>query len=146
MDISVNKPANDFLKRRFEAWYTKELSKQLHGNDIDTVELLPVNLRLAALKELGAKWLVGMADYISNNPQFIVNGFRRAGIPGALDGYEEDPEDLEKELQELTGNSEDKPEDPEKSENPYVLEDSDDIESETNPDITVLFSSDSEGQ
>ena len=60
---SVNKPAKDFLKRRFEVWYTKELSKQLHGNDIDTVELQPVNIRLAALKELGAKWLVQMAEY-----------------------------------------------------------------------------------
>ena len=110
------------------------------------MELQPVNLRLAALKELGAKWLVEMADYISNNPQFIVNGFRRAGIPGALDGYEEDPEDLEEELEELSGNSEDEPEDPEEREDPDDLEDSDDLESETDPDITVLFSSDSERQ
>ena len=31
-----------------------------------------------------------MAEYISDNPQFIVNGFRRAGICAALDGSRED--------------------------------------------------------
>ena len=49
-----------------------------------------VKLCLAELKVLGAKWLVEMAEYISDNPQFIVNGFRRAGICAALDGYRED--------------------------------------------------------
>ena len=33
-----------FLKRKFEAWYIKEPSKQLHANDIDTVELQSINL------------------------------------------------------------------------------------------------------
>ena len=37
------------------------------------------------LKELGAKWLVMMAQYIEDNPQFIVNGLIKAGISGALD-------------------------------------------------------------
>ena len=33
-----------------------------------------------------AKWLVDMADYTSNNPQFIANGFLHTGITEALDG------------------------------------------------------------
>ena len=44
------------------------------------VELQPINLRLAAMKELVAKWLVEMAEYISSNPQFIINGSRCAGF------------------------------------------------------------------
>ena len=40
---------------------------------------------MAVMKEIGAKWLADMADYISNNPQFIVNGFLHAGISEALD-------------------------------------------------------------
>ena len=31
MDLSVNKPAKDFLKRRFEEWYSGEVMKQLDG-------------------------------------------------------------------------------------------------------------------
>ena len=48
------------------------------------------------LKELGAKWLVEMTEYISKNPEIIVNGFIRAGICGALDDKEtEDHEEVD---------------------------------------------------
>ena len=45
---------------------------------------------MPVLKELGAKWLVEMADYVADNPQFIVNGFVWTGITTALDNQEED--------------------------------------------------------
>ena len=49
---------------------------------------------MLATKELGAKWLVDMATYISNSPQIIVNGFIRSGITAAVDGQDiEDTED-----------------------------------------------------
>lgn len=90
MDIAVNKPAKDFLKREFEQ-YSEEVTKQFQGvDDIDSVELQPVNLCMAAVKELSARWLVDMAEYIANNPQF---GFLRAGILNALDGSVTDDED-----------------------------------------------------
>lgn len=51
---------------------------------------------------MGAKWLVEMADFISEKPHFIVYGFRRAGILQAIDGldageevYSEDDTDSE---------------------------------------------------
>ena len=47
------------------------------------------------LKELGAKWLVQMAEYFQENPQIIVNGFLRAGIAGALDHASSDEESQE---------------------------------------------------
>lgn len=90
MDIAVNKPAKDFLREKFQQWYSEQVLKQLEGQDItdiETAELQPIDLGLPALKEIGAKWLVEMASYISCNPQFIVNGFIRAGITGALDAY-----------------------------------------------------------
>ena len=36
-----------------------------------------------------------MADYIADNPQFVVNGFRCAGISGVLDGSEADKKNLD---------------------------------------------------
>lgn len=42
------------------------------------------------MKEISSKWLVDMAEYLSDNPQIIVNGFVRSGIPGALDRLQED--------------------------------------------------------
>ena len=44
---------------------------------------------MSVLKEVGAKWLVDMADYISNNPKIIVNRFIQAGIIRALGGLED---------------------------------------------------------
>ena len=58
-------------------------------NDLAAAEIQPVNLSMSVLKEVGAKWLVEMANYISANPQFIVNGFVCSGITGVLDRIED---------------------------------------------------------
>ena len=39
---------------------------------------------IVSVKELSAKRLVEISEYIANNPQFIVSGFRHSGILGAL--------------------------------------------------------------
>ena len=98
MDISVNKPAKDFLKRKFERWYSDEVMKQLQGvSDIESAEIEPINICFSAMKVLTSQWLVDMNEYIANNPQFIFNGFRRAGIADALDGHRGDDSDLAEE-------------------------------------------------
>ena len=58
------------------------------------------------MKEFGAKWLVDMASYISNNPSFIVNGFIRFGITGALDGVVDDSSEPEQEDKQFDSNDE----------------------------------------
>ena len=63
----------------------------MEGQDIETVAVEPVDLSMGTMKELGAKWLVDMANYISDNPQFIVNGFICAGIAKALNGEDIPP-------------------------------------------------------
>ena len=94
MDISVNKPAKEFLKRCFSDWYSEQIQKQLEGCDIESTELQPVDLSLPRLKELGAKWMVEMSEYLAENPQIIVNGFIKSGIAGALDGEKEQQSDI----------------------------------------------------
>ena len=97
MDVSVNKPAKDFLKRCFEEWYSGEVMKQLDGKEDEATEIQPINLGLPMLKELGARWLVQMAEYFADNPQIIANGFIRAGIASALDHVSSKLEDLQDE-------------------------------------------------
>ena len=96
MDIAVNKSAKDVLKRRFEQWYSDEVTKQLEGiEDIESIEVQPVDMCSAAMNVLTAKWLVEMGEYLSENPQIVVNEFRHAGISAALDldnSYESDQE------------------------------------------------------
>lgn len=43
---------------------------------------------MAIVKELSTWWFVEMAEYIANNPPFIMNVFRCAGIPNTLHGSE----------------------------------------------------------
>lgn len=93
MDIAVNKPAKSFLQNCFGEWYTEQVMKQLDGKDMDELEsakIEPIDLSMQAIKHINAKWLVDMAEYISSNPRFIVNGFLKSGITGAIDGVMED--------------------------------------------------------
>ena len=53
MDLSVNKPAKDFLKRRFGDWYTQQVTEQLEGRDFESAELEPI-------REYGSTLYVGM--------------------------------------------------------------------------------------
>ena len=95
MDTSVNKPAKSFIKDHFAKWYTEQLLQQLRAQDdvpLQDVVLKPIDLSLPALKNISASWFVQMAEYISNNPQFVVKGFAKAGISRALDGVTSDDE------------------------------------------------------
>ena len=61
--------------------------EQLDGENMDDFENMNMQLidfSLLILKEVGAKWLVEMAEYISSNPRMIVSGFIRSGITGVL--------------------------------------------------------------
>ena len=91
MDISVNKPAKDFLKRQFNRWYTDQVMKQLEErDDLEAAEIQPIEMGMPLMKEISAKWLVDVAQYLSDNQQIIMNGFVHSGIPGAVDGLQED--------------------------------------------------------
>lgn len=92
MDVSINKPAKDFLRAKFEEWYADEVVQQFSPGHIGGVsntqphQLQPVDLSMARLKELSGRWLVEMHQYISSNPELVVNGFIRSGIAHALSG------------------------------------------------------------
>ena len=98
LDVSVNKPFKDFLRRKFDEWYACQITQQLDGrseDEIDEYGLEPINLSMARMKEISAKWLVEAAEYVSDNPSFLVNGFIKAGITGSIDGRGDDEEEVE---------------------------------------------------
>ena len=77
MDLSVNKPAKEFMRRKFQEWYAIEVQKQL---DQGATDITPVDLRMSIMKPLGAKWLVSLYDYFKTNDSIVLNGFKAAGI------------------------------------------------------------------
>ena len=80
MDVSVNKPAKAFLRKKFQEWYTQEISKQLDGS----AEVAPFDLRLCIVKPLGARWMMQLYDHMKPDPSLVANGFKGAGITDFL--------------------------------------------------------------
>ena len=79
LNLSVNKPAKDFMKRLFQNWYGEMICKELE----DKVEE-EVDMRLSVMKPLSARWLIDFHKHFVDNPSIIVNGFHNAGIVDAL--------------------------------------------------------------
>ena len=71
LDVSVNKPAKEFLRRRFQEWFASQITIQLDEGDTHRQH---IDTRLSIMKPLGARWLVELHDYLSDNPSFTVNG------------------------------------------------------------------------
>ena len=72
LDLTVNKPAKDFLRGKFEEWYSEQIYEQ------GTVT--PITFPLHLMKPLGATWIKELYAYLAGRPDIIRNGFRVAGI------------------------------------------------------------------
>ena len=76
LDLSVNKAAKEFLRRKFQAWYAQNVCAQLE----EKMSKKPIDLRLSTVKPLGAKWMSELFDYMKAKPEIIRNGFKESGI------------------------------------------------------------------
>ena len=85
MDISVNKVVKSFLRSKFSQWYSDELTELFMEDDDE-----PVDLSTPRMKCVSGQWLVQLYEYLEDNPQIIVHGFRHAGIYNALGLLDED--------------------------------------------------------
>ena len=75
LDLSVNKPAEDFIKGKFQQWYGVLIYKQLGDNDEEEVDM-----QLSIMKPLSATWIIKMYHYFQTHLSIIINGFHSAGI------------------------------------------------------------------
>ena len=87
LDLSVNKPFKDKLRRGLE-WYTQEVAKQLQdGKQPDEIH---IDTRMSVVKELSCMWIMSGYDHMRSSPEIIRNGFKKAGIISAIeDGVEQ---------------------------------------------------------
>ena len=82
LDVSVNKPAKDFLRAKFQQWYSDKIRDSLDSTNKEGV----VDLKLSVVKPLGAQWLMDLYDYMLQKPELIINGFCGAGNQFNLKG------------------------------------------------------------
>ena len=77
----MNKAVKEFLRKKFQQWYSSEVESLCHKNG----KFTPVDLHMSKLKPAGANWLVEAHRYLQNNPSLAKNGFRAVGITSALE-------------------------------------------------------------
>ena len=75
LDISVNKPAKEFLRACFQSWYAEKIASQV-GEDSNQYQ--PVELKLSVMKPL--RWLLQLYDHFKSKPNVIINGFKDSGV------------------------------------------------------------------
>lgn len=76
MDLSINKSVKEFMRGKFRDWFSEQVQEQLSEGK----EISPVDLRMSTMKPLGARWLVSLYDYITENKSIVENGFKAAGL------------------------------------------------------------------
>ena len=88
LDLSVNKPFKDKLRRGFSEWYTQEVAKQLQdGKQRDEIH---IDTLMSVVKQLSCMWIMSGYDHMRSSPEIIRNGFKKAGIISAIeDGVEQ---------------------------------------------------------
>lgn len=85
LDLSVNKPAKDFLRGKFGTWYATLVQKELDAGKGPSE--IKVDMSMAVIKEVSATWLTGLYDHLCSSQDIIKNGFRKAGITDAIQSF-----------------------------------------------------------
>ena len=81
LDISVNKPMKDHLKRNFQQWYAQEVTKQLQTTPLSQVK---VDVTLQVAKTPSATWIMSGWQALEKRPEVAINGFRKSGVLDAI--------------------------------------------------------------
>ena len=75
LDLSVNKPAKDYVRAKFREWYGSQICKQLNDDIKEDVDM-----RMSVMKPITARWMIDLHGYLSSRPSIIVHGFWAAGL------------------------------------------------------------------
>ena len=89
LDVSTNKAAKDFLREKFRQWYAQEVEKELQTGT--AAEAIQINMGMAVMKEVGAKWLTALYDKLRTVTSIVMNGFKNVGIIEAVKKAREGP-------------------------------------------------------
>ena len=73
LDLSVNKLAKDFLRGKFQHWYSDKTFEQHE----DGSTLQPVTFPMHVMKPLGANWLMEFYSYMQDHPEIVLKWLPR---------------------------------------------------------------------
>ena len=84
LDLTVNGSAKRFMGKKFNGWYSDQITQQLEsGKSLEDVD---VKLRLSILKPIHAEWVVDFYNYMTSDDgkKVIENGWLASGIADAV--------------------------------------------------------------
>lgn len=82
MDVPINKPMKDEMRKRFQGWYAESVRKQLEeGTPLEEVK---IDLALSAIKQESTRWMIQSWEALAQRPEVAVHGFEKAGILPAV--------------------------------------------------------------
>ena len=81
MDVAVNKPMKEELRRKFQLWYANEVEKQMKTTPAEQIK---VDVSLSNIKGRSANWVISAWQAIEARPAIAISGFRKPGILDAV--------------------------------------------------------------
>lgn len=82
LDISINKPMKEEMRKYFRNWYAESVRKQLEeGTPLEEVS---IDVALSVIKNQSANWMFRSWETLTQKPEIAVNGFRKAEILQAV--------------------------------------------------------------
>ena len=84
LDLTVNKYAKTFTRKKFNVWYAKEIHRQLDAGI--PFEEVDIKLRLSVMKPVHTHWMIKMYSHMTTGEgkKNIESGWRSAGIKDAV--------------------------------------------------------------
>ena len=82
MDLSINKPCKSRLRQNFSMWYAERVAEQIQSGT--PPKDFKVNMAMAIVRELSVKWITEFFDHVNSSKDFVINGFKKAGIVAAF--------------------------------------------------------------
>ena len=70
------------MREKFRQWYAEEVARQLQAGTAE--DAVKINMGMAVMKEVGAKWLTVLYDKLCTETSIVVNGFKNIGIVEAV--------------------------------------------------------------
>ena len=70
------------MREKFRQWYAEEVARQLQAGTAE--DAVKINMGMAVMKEVGAKWLTALYDKLCTETSLVVNGFKNIGIVEAV--------------------------------------------------------------
>ena len=71
----------DYLKSKFQQWYTQEVRRQVETTGVAQVK---VDVGLQVIKNPSANWIISGWQELERRPDIAINGFRKSRILVAI--------------------------------------------------------------